>query len=45
MPKVTIKAMAGRRVRFLGIGRRLEKSCDRAVTVTFNSAMHFYPDN
>ena len=38
----TIKAVARRRVRFLGIGRRVEvgeKSRDRAVTVTFKSAL------
>ena len=37
---VTIKAVTGRRVRFLGIGRRVEvdeKSRDRAVTVIFKS--------
>jgi len=34
-------------VRFLGIGRRVEvdeKSRDRAVTVIFKSALHFYGD-
>ena len=44
--KVTIKAEAERRVRVLGIGRRVEigeKSRDRAIT--FESALHFCPVN
>ena len=42
MPK-TIKAVAGRHVRFLGIVRRVEvgeKFPHRAVTFTFKSALH-----
>ena len=37
---VTIKNLTGLRVRFLGIGRRV-KVGDRAVTITFESALHF----
>ena len=38
--------MAGWRVRHLGIGRHVEvgeKSSNRAFTITFKSALHFYP--